>query len=51
METKTLLQTIQARGVVLFGTGFVAEKIVHTLAEQDLVDCICGFVVSKAITT
>ena len=51
METKTLLQTIQARGVVLFGTGFVAEKIVHTLAEQDLVDCICGFVVSKAVTT
>ena len=51
METKTLLQTIQARGVVLFGTGFVAEKIVHTLAEQGLVDCICGFVVSKAVTT
>lgn len=51
METKTLLQTIQVRGVVLFGTGFVAEKIVHTLAEQGLVDCICGFVVSKAVTT
>ena len=50
METKTLLQTIQARGVVLFGTGFVAEKIVHTLAEQGLEGCIRGFVVSKAFT-
>lgn len=51
MDTKTLLKTIQARGVVLFGTGFVAEKIVHTLTEQGLEDCICGFVVSKAVTT
>ena len=51
MDTKTLLKTIQARGVVLFGTGFVAVKIVHTLAEQGLMDCIRGFVVSKAITT
>ena len=51
MDTKTLLKTIQIRGAVLFGTGFVAEKIVHTLAEQGLEDCIRGFVVSKAITT
>ena len=51
MDTKTLLKTIQTRGAVLFGTGFVAEKMVHTLAEQGLVDCIRGFVVSKAITT
>jgi glycosyltransferase involved in cell wall biosynthesis len=51
MDTKTLLKTIQARGVVLFGTGFVAEKIVHTLAEQGLQDCVRGFVVSKAVTT
>ena len=51
MDTKTLLKTIQARGVVLFGTGFVAVKIVHTLAEQGLMDCIRGFVVSKDITT
>ena len=51
MDTKTLLKTIQARSVVLFGTGFVAEKIVHTLAEQGLEDCIRGFVVSKAVTT
>lgn len=51
MDTKTLLKTIQTRGVVLFGTGFVAEKIVHTLAEQGLEDCIRGFVVSKAVTT
>ena len=48
MDTKTLLKTIQTRGVVLFGTGFVAEKIVHTLAEQGLEGCIRGFVVSKA---
>ena len=51
MDTKTLLKTIQVRGVVLFGTGFVAEKIVHTLTEQELLDCVRGFVVSKAITT
>ena len=51
MDTKTLLKTIQTRGAVLFGTGFVAEKIVHTLAEQGLEDCIRGFVVSKAVTT
>ena len=51
MDTKTLLKTIQTRGAVLFGTGFVAEKMVHTLAEQGLEDCIRGFVVSKAITT
>jgi len=51
MDTKTLLETIQARGVVLFGTGFVAEKIVHTLAEKGLENCVCGFVVSKGITT
>lgn len=51
MDTKTLLKTIYTRGVVLFGTGFVAEKIVHTLTDQGLVDCICGFVVSKAVAT
>lgn len=51
MDTKTLLKTIQTRGAVLFGTGFVAEKIVHTLAEQGLEDCIRGFVVSKKVTT
>ena len=51
MDTNTLLKTIQARGVVLFGTGFVAEKIVHTLAENGLENCIRGFVVSKKITT
>lgn len=51
MDTKTLLKTIQTRGVVLFGTGFVAEKIVHTLTEQGLMDCVRGFVVSKAVTT
>lgn len=51
MDTKTLLKTIQTRDVVLFGTGFVAEKIVHTLAEQGLLDCVRGFVVSKAVTT
>jgi glycosyltransferase involved in cell wall biosynthesis len=51
MDTKTLLKTIQTRGAVLFGTGFVADKIVHTLAEQGLEDCVCGFVVSKPDTT
>ncbi len=48
MDTKTLLKTMQNRGVVLFGTGFVAEKIVHTLAEQGFANCIRGFVVSEA---
>lgn len=51
MDTKTLLKTIQTRGVVLFGTGFVAEKIVHTLTEHGLMECVRGFVVSKAVTT
>lgn len=51
MDTKTLLKTIQTRGVVLFGTGFVAEKIANTLAEQRLLDYVQGFVVSKAVTT
>ncbi len=51
MDTKTLLETIQTRGVVLFGTGFVAEKIVHTLAEKGLKNRVRGFVVSKVITT
>ncbi len=46
MDTQTLLKTIQKRGAVLFGTGFVAERVFHTLAGQD--SCVCGFVVSKA---
>ena len=51
MDTKTLIKKIKSRGLVLFGTGFVAEKIIHTLAEQGLADCIRGFVVSKAVAT
>ena len=36
METSVLLETIRARGAVLFGTGFVAERFVQTLSERGL---------------
>lgn len=48
MDTQTLLKTIQKRGAVLFGTGFVAERVFHTLAGASQDSCVCGFVVSKS---
>lgn len=48
MDTQILLKTIQERGVVLFGAGFVAEHFLATLSGYGLEDCVRGFTVTRA---
>ena len=50
METSVLLEAIRARGAVLFGTGFVAERVARVLEERGLGACLQGFLVSQAHT-
>ena len=50
METSDLLEAIKARGAVLFGTGFVAERVARVLEERGLGACLQGFLVSQAHT-
>ena len=50
METSVLLEAIKARGAVLFGTGFVAERAARILEERGLGACLRGFLVSRTRT-